>query len=108
MAEFDLRGFDLIPNKVTFESKRPAEPENGPSIPCIEVGYKGKMRVMLYQYLNDAPSKEGMKNGEWFALCPEPKRTPFREEINRCLPPGRPLEDLKQFVIQVIHKHFGE
>ncbi len=108
MDKFDLRGFDLSPTKVTFESLRPAEPDDAPKIPCIQVGYKGKMRVMLYQYLSDAPSKEGIQTGEWFALCPDVKQTPFRTAINCCNPPGRPLEDIKKFVEKTILEHFQE
>jgi hypothetical protein len=107
MTGLDLRGFDLNPTKVTFESIRPIEPPDGSIIPAIKVGYKGKMRVMLYQYLDEVHSKEGMKTGEWFALCPDLDVNPFRTAINKCEPASRPLDELKKFVESTILQHFG-
>jgi hypothetical protein len=108
MDKFDLRGFNLFPTKVTFESITEQEVPEGERLPRISVGYKGKKLVTLYQWVNDEPHKDGCTKGQWWTLAYTPDNPKFQDAINKMVPMGQPLEELKANVIKIIKEHYGD
>lgn len=106
MTILDLRGFDLTPNKITFESVVDQEQPDGTKLPRIKVGYKGKLVANLYEWMDEEPSSEGCTKGQWWAMAYTPQNKDYQDAINKMMPMGQTLEELKVSVSKIIKQHF--
>lgn len=93
-----LLPFPVNPDAVTFESAQNLE-NNDIEIPNVRVGHKGKLVAILFQYLNQKPSKEGILYGQWFAL---PVGKIAEKEILAIQPAGQSFEELKALIKEIL------
>lgn len=93
-----LLPFPVNPDAVTFESAQDLD-HGGIRVPNVKVGHKGRLVAVLFQYLNQKPSKEGILHGQWFAL---PIGKIAEKEILAIHPAGQSFEELKALIKKIL------